>query len=101
MTHVTITNRTVIGYGYNTSPRQTSTGYTFDYPTEPTHTGTIKTLSAKMRNDRTLQSLTTTLYRSCYFAKYSGQWHRITNAREVFDQFDYCNATAATAELDC
>lgn len=78
----TITRRTIVGYGVNTSPSQAENGYYFEKPTSPMHEGTVNTISEKIDRDPFIRSLTNTFYSRAWFVKVSGRWMRITNSSD-------------------
>lgn len=100
--NTTITRRSKVGFGYNTSASQvwnksqTQSFLQVDETTRPYHTGTILSVQQAIQNDRTFQGLRSgTYYTSAWFVKINGQWRRIKDTNEnTFELF------ALTSETD-
>jgi len=79
-----ITNRSLVGWDYNSSPTDAPNGgYIFEQPTSPCHKGTIKNVTAAIQNDRNFQAHKSGGggYSSAWFVKVGGKWYRITTPK--------------------
>lgn len=86
MTTVTITRRTVLGFGYTSACEEvwnkdmTRSSLQVCDIEAPVHIGTLKTVGEKIENDRTLASYRGgTSYRTAWFVKVNGQWRKVTD----------------------
>lgn len=81
-----ITRKTIVGFGYTSAceqvwnKSQTESHLRVCETTAPVHTGTLKSISEKIENDRTLQSYRGgTSYSTAWFVKVDGQWRKVTD----------------------
>lgn len=74
-----ITRSTKLGFGYTSACEQTENGLQVCEVDRPDYSGTIKTVSQKMENDRTLQSFHGgTYYNTAWFVKVNDAWKEIS-----------------------
>lgn len=74
-----ITNKTILGWGYRTSIKQTDDGWYIPKPRIPNYFGTITSLLDKINHDTSFQFDKNGYYVSSWFAKDNGVWKRIVN----------------------
>ena len=78
MSTATVTRRSTVGFGYETSAKQTEYGLRVIETTKPYHIGTPKQVLDDIKNDRTYKSLQSgTYYTSAWFVKIDKRWHRL------------------------
>lgn len=79
MKTITVTRKSKLGFGYTAGCIQGEHGLEVAEVTSPDYQGTIRQLDETIRNDRTLQSFKSggTLYRTAWFVKIQGQWHKL------------------------
>ena len=73
----TITRKTIVGFGYCPWTPESP-----EPPSEPTHTGTIKTCREKIQEDRNFQSMKDTFVATAWFVKIGGKWHGVRDAKQ-------------------
>lgn len=83
---VTVTRKTIVGYGYTSACEQvwnsdyTKSSLRVSDVSAPIHTGTLKSVYPKIQGDRTLASFRGgTMYAGQWFVKVDGEWRRVTD----------------------
>lgn len=84
MEKVQITRRSTVGFGYETSAKQTEHGLRVIETTKPYHTGTPRQVIEDIKNDRTYKSLQQgTYYSTAWFVKVDKKWRRLVDPQYV------------------
>jgi len=77
---IKVTRKTIFGFGYTSACENDERGnLQVCKTTAPIHVGTLKTISEKIRSDRTLQSFVNTYYSSAWFVRHNGEWREVTD----------------------
>lgn len=79
--NVTITRRSKVGFGYNTSITDDPDGWHIEPPTVPEHVGTIRQVAEALEEDRTLKSLQSTFKVCAWFVRHKGTWLRVKDGQ--------------------
>lgn len=78
MTTTKVTRKTIVGFGYTSACENDESGWLRNCATTaPCHTGTLKSINQKIRDDLTLRSFTNTYYSSAWFIRVAGQWRKV------------------------
>lgn len=85
MKTITVTRRTIVGFGYTSAFERDENGNTrVCATTAPYHTGTVNQVIKAMSEDRELQSYQSgTYYTSAWFVKQNGRWFKVLKDQEL------------------